>query len=360
MPQLDNTFGRLAVVACFSERKDCSQPCVTVWFTSDFYATILKYSRNTFSTENVSMRAHILIIGISLILLFLIPLRTVYGQNLVEYVIQIGNDGSAAWTVRQTGTNINSSIDIFLGFKNRVMTLVEAARSKTQRAMAADENEFSFTYNSSGSYATVEYKFYWQNFSKIENESIIIGDVFQVEGFFAQLYGDGQVIMTYPSGYIVQKASPPPYERDDSIYTLRWLGTKDFVNGSTVIELEKQLPASGFWESIQQSAIIIGSLTVLAATSLMGFYVFRHRKKKETKTEKELANPVFPQSESDEEKVVKLLKSSGNGLYQSAIAEQCRFSKAKTSQLLAALENKGLVKRQKRGRKKIVVLLEQD
>jgi len=319
-----------------------------------------KYGRNIINTENVSMKVHVLVTMISLILLLLIPSRIVYGENSVEYAVQIDNGGSAVWTVRQTGTGINSSIDTFSEFKNRVMTLVETARDRTQRSMAADENEFSFTYNSSGSYSTVEYRFYWQNFSRIENESMIIGDVFQVEGFFSQLYGDGQIYMTYPSGYIVQKASPPPYEQDESSHTLRWLGTKDFVNGSTMIVVEKQPPASGYWESIQQNTIIIGSLAVLAAASLVGFYVFNRRRKKEAKTVEELANPVFPQIESDEEKVVKLLKSSGNGLYQSAIAEQCGFSRAKTSQLLAVLENKGIVKRQKRGREKIVVLFEQE
>jgi uncharacterized membrane protein len=41
------------------------------------------------------------------------------------------------------------------------------------------------------------------------------------------------------------------------------------------------------------------------------------------------------------------------------IAEQCRFSKAKTSQLVAALEQKGVVRRYKKGRDKIVTLANQ-
>ena len=43
---------------------------------------------------------------------------------------------------------------------------------------------------------------------------------------------------------------------------------------------------------------------------------------------------------------------------QSAIAEQCRFSKAKTSQLLAVLEQKKVITRYKKGRDKIVTLNE--
>ena len=63
--------------------------------------------------------------------------------------------------------------------------------------------------------------------------------------------------------------------------------------------------------------------------------------------------------ETEEEKVVKVLRSNGGSAYQSAITEQCRFSKAKTSQLLSALEAKGVVQRYKKGRDKIVNLNEQ-
>jgi len=62
---------------------------------------------------------------------------------------------------------------------------------------------------------------------------------------------------------------------------------------------------------------------------------------------------------SDEEKAVKLIKSSGGSLHQSAITDQLGFSKAKTSQLLTVLEHKGVIRRFKRGRDKIVVLVQE-
>jgi uncharacterized membrane protein len=43
---------------------------------------------------------------------------------------------------------------------------------------------------------------------------------------------------------------------------------------------------------------------------------------------------------------------------QSEITEQCRFSKAKTSQLLSDLEGRGIITRYKKGRDKIVSLKE--
>lgn len=313
-----------------------------------------------FIAEIVSMRTRVLVPIISLTLLLVIQCRIVYGEYTVEYTVQISIDGSAAWLIRQTGTGIQSSLDTLMEFRDRAVSLVEAAKNRTQRTMATDENEFSLAYKSSGSYVTIEYRFSWQNFSKIENKSIIVGDVFQVKNFFEQLYGDGQLHMTYPSGYVVQKASPPPYERNDSLHTLSWLGTKDFVEGSSAIILEKQSLTLGLLETIEQNAIIVASLIALITGSSVSFYEFRRRKKREAKKAETPAHPIFPQIEGDEDKIVKLLKSSSNGLYQSAITEYFGFSKAKTSQLLTALENKGVVKRQKRGRERIVILLEQN
>ncbi len=62
--------------------------------------------------------------------------------------------------------------------------------------------------------------------------------------------------------------------------------------------------------------------------------------------------------ETEEGKILKLLKSSSGSMHQSAIVEQCRFSKAKTSQLLTVLEKKGNITRYKKGRDKIVNLTE--
>jgi uncharacterized membrane protein len=63
--------------------------------------------------------------------------------------------------------------------------------------------------------------------------------------------------------------------------------------------------------------------------------------------------------ERDEEKILKSLAANGGSQYQTQITELCRFSKAKTSQLLSVLEKKGMVTRYKKGRDKIVTLTEQ-
>lgn len=60
---------------------------------------------------------------------------------------------------------------------------------------------------------------------------------------------------------------------------------------------------------------------------------------------------------NDEDKVVRLLKSAGGRLLQSSIANQLKFSKSKTSNLLKMMEAKGKIRREQKGRDKIVTLI---
>jgi uncharacterized membrane protein len=124
--------------------------------------------------------------------------------------------------------------------------------------------------------------------------------------------------------------------------------------------LREKSASRGFLDTLGQNAIVVLALAAVAAGSATGFYVFRHRKRKGTGTPETPELPSLPGIESDQERIVQLLGSSGGSLHQSAITDQCGFSKSKTSQLLAVLERNGIVRRYKKGRDKIVVLLEKD
>ena len=82
-------------------------------------------------------------------------------------------------------------------------------------------------------------------------------------------------------------------------------------------------------------------------------------KRRKTSQSKSMVIPAEPaEVETEEGKILKLLKLSGGSMRQSAIVDQSRFSKAKTSQLLTVLEKKGTITRYKKGRDKIVNLTE--
>jgi len=310
-----------------------------------------------FFLEKILMKIRILLIAFltASLTLLLISYGPAYSEGQIEYTIQVGGDGSAAWIVRRTV--IQDSIDTLEEFQNRVEALVETAKNETGRDMTADVE--SMTLTPSGSNITVEYKFYWRNFSKIEDKKIIISDVFQVQDIFLQLYGNGEIYITYPSQYIVETVSPSPQERNASLQTLKW-ETEDFINPLPIIILRDKSLTPGFLETLGQNAAIILGMALIAAGSSIGFYAFKRHKKKESETVKTPELIGLPRIESAEEKIVTMLKSSGGSLYQSAIVDQCKFSKAKTSQLLTALEKRGIVSRYKKGRDKIVTLIEQD
>ena len=104
----------------------------------------------------------------------------------------------------------------------------------------------------------------------------------------------------------------------------------------------------------QQIGVVGGIVAAAAILSSLGFYIFRRRRTAKPAPVAIAAEPV--EFETEEGKILKLLKSSGGSMRQSAIVEQCKFSKAKTSQLLAVLEKNGSITRYKKGRDKIVNL----
>jgi uncharacterized membrane protein len=218
--------------------------------------------------------------------------------------------------------------------------------------MTLDENSLQINTAISPESKIIEYSFLWQNFSVVRGNQIVFGDVFQVNDFFGKLYGDDALQISYPSDFSVKSVTPIPYQRDDSEKTLDWARTQDLVNAQTSIVLT-QTPLNGntSLNGWQLYAIVIA---VGATLSLAGFYV---RKRRKTSMATSTGEPVESfELETEEGKILKLLKSSGGAMRQSYIVEQSRFSKAKASQLLSVLEKRGSITRYKKGRDKIVNL----
>ena len=224
--------------------------------------------------------------------------------------------------------------------------------------MAIDENSLQINNTISASSKTTEYLFIWLNFSSTQGNELTFGDVFEVNGFFTQLYGEASLQISFPQNFAVQSITPEPNSRDDSAHTLRWYRTQDLENSNVIIVLT-QSPINSISDSgsSQQAILIAGvAATGLSIAATGTFFVVKRRKQK-PKTEPNDEIPIL-QIETEEDKILNVLRVSKSAMRQSDISEQCHFSKAKTSQLLAALEKRGVITRYKSGRDKIVTLKE--
>ncbi len=289
------------------------------------------------------------------LLLLLLPVYKASGQDYIEYNVRINSDGSASWLVIQV-LDLNASIDTWEAFQNRLFNLVGSAANETKREMTIDTNSLQINTELSSGSKKVEYIFTWQNFSLIQNGQIIFGDVFCVNNFFSFLYGDASLQIVYPLIYTVNSVSPTPDAHDEPMRTLKWYRTQDFISDNPNITLTSAPSTNNVNNGEGQYLVIGGALALVTAGSLIGFYAFKRHKPSKLAMATTFAGAL--QVESDEEKLIAIIRSSGGKVRQSAIVERCGFSKAKTSQLLAALEQKGTIIRYKKGRDKIVTLTE--
>jgi uncharacterized membrane protein len=294
--------------------------------------------------------------AICVMLLLLLPLYEANCQNYVAYSVQINSDGSALWKITSF-SDVNASVDTLSGFQDKVSNLIASASSVTHRDMTVDENSLQINTAISPESKITEYSFLWQNFSVVRGNQIVFGDVFQVNDFFSQLYGDDALQVSYPSNFSIKSVTPTPYQRDDSAKTLDWARTQDLVNAKTDIILTSTPLNDNFNQNGWQLYVIIAIVAVGAVLILVGVYIWKRRRTSVAKAI--VSSAESAELETEEGKILKLLKSSGGFcMRQSDIVEQCRFSKAKTSQLLTILEKNGNITRYKKGRDKIVKLTE--
>ena len=286
-------------------------------------------------------------------------IREVESKYQIGYKITIHEDGSATWVVEQAGFLVKASVEAFESFIKNVSLLVNLTREKTQREMDVPDESFVMSVNIYDSYKIVRYQFHWKNFAEVKDQLIIIGDVFKVDDFFSYFYGNGPLVLHYPQSYIIKDVSPIPHEIDIEIGILRWYETEVFGKGETKIILEKKSLSTGLLETIGKNWVLIVALVVVFISGIsVGLYYFRSRWEMKRGLELKDSGLKLPTGiESDEQKVINLLRAAGGRMYQSAIADKCGFSRSKASKLLKVLEDKGVIKRERKGRDKIVKLL---
>lgn len=297
-------------------------------------------------------RLTVCILTLTLILMFLTNIAK--GQEYFEYNVQLRSDGSALWMTTQFSP-ANASAETWERFSQKVFDLVDSAQAVTHRDMTVDESSLQINTTISAESKITEYSFVWRNFSVMSDDKLSFGDVFQINGFFTQLFGDAALELSYPSNYGVESVFPPPYDRQDASYTLKWVRTTDLASAKVNVVLTLQ-QNTGDAAPPQYGFVVLVVLVVAISVLVPAFYAYRRRERDAKKAPESPTVPLVLDTEED--KIIKLLKASGGVMRQSEITERSKFSKAKTSQLLSALENSGKLTRYKKGRDKIVTLKE--
>jgi uncharacterized membrane protein len=288
------------------------------------------------------------------------PTCVAQDQQTIVYQLQLNTDNTAKWAITKV-QNINGSVDTWENFQQKIIKITDSAANITQRPTAIDLNSLQMTttiYQPQSK--TTEYTFTWLNFTTTQNALTNLGDIFQTPNFFEQLYGEGRLEITYPPSYTIATVNPAAFEQENSSQKMVWLRTQDFVNGKPQITFNNNPTPTPQQTNNETSTTLYLSTAIIAATitAIIIFYLSKKHKKPDNPSQP-ISNFKTTLLESDEEKILKILISKGNSAPQSTITDQCNFSKAKTSQLLTALERKGVVTRYKRGRDKIVTIAKQ-
>jgi len=286
----------------------------------------------------------------------------VLGLRELEYRIEVHVDGSARWVIEHRFLlETEDDETMFAQYSNwtyfsdylikNVKALVNVVKQNITRNMTVES--FKMTVDVSDSYRVVKYEFDWIKFAEETGSRIKIGDVFEVDGLF--LYGDGPLSMTYPADYVVETVSPKP--NDDSEGTMTWNRVGDFGRGQPTVVLYERVPS--IMDILKPYFPVIFALVALGGMGFIGLWFFRFRKKEKMEDFGPVPHipPVTFGIEDDEEKVVALLRSAGGRLFQSTLTAQCGFSRSKTSKLLTLMEERGRIRRQKKGREKVVILI---
>jgi uncharacterized membrane protein len=282
--------------------------------------------------------------------------------------VEVFTDGSATWVVQQKTAlltqddeaafyqylNITSVDQISSHFRS----IVDEASLLTGRSMRVENLEVNANVSTAGlsTEGIIQYQFDWIGFAgQTGDGGIKIGDA--LSGAM-DLSREDELTIVYPSGYSVVSVYPLPDNTEASERALTWFGPRNFGAGEPHFLLGKE---NSSWTDVITSNIpLLAAIATAFSTGFLGYFLGMKRASTNKLTgpnSSSLQSQSSFGAEDDEQKVVRLLTAAGGRMYQSAIGEQGGFSKSKASELMSAMESRGIVSRKKMGRGKLVTLV---
>ncbi len=247
----------------------------------------------------------------------------------------------------------NKSKELLDRFTKDALDMVNRASDLTSRNMTArDFNVSAYRLQTViGASGIIEHKFTWDGFAFTDEGQIQLGDVFEIG---LVLLERDELSIHYPTAYDVARVEPEPDFVMNQERRLAWIGPRLFATGTPAVAFAK---VSSFPTDQHIYALVLG--TGVVGMSISAFLFHRYRRKKTKEDEVKRLPLELLEAETDEDKIVNMLRTRGGYLRQSMMVEELGFSKSRTSEVLSNMENKGLIKRHKKGREKLVVLMKQ-
>ena len=293
------------------------------------------------------------VVLVIIMLTFLLPTVACASVEHIEYTININDNGSALWQIIQVTDLETQSISVD-ELEQKLYELIVFAENISQRDMHLNPTsiEVNTQLNWETSSKTVVYQFLWENLSEIKPNQIIFGDVFDANTF-VNLFGEGELFLTYPHNYTAVIANSALSEINNESRTLHWYRTQDFTKKphiDLILNTEAQ-------NTVNQTALI--GLVIISVGLIVSIWAFLSRRKKlKTTTVLQPRNGTLQMPVDSKEEILKLLKVSGGNIKQSEICNKLRYSRTKTSILLAEMEKNNQIRRNKIGKNKIVYTVE--
>lgn len=249
-----------------------------------------------------------------------------------------------------------------LEFKEKINLLVEKAKYATQRSMEATDFDIFFGKETTvtKTYGVIVFRFTWKKFAVVEDNTILVGDVFK-GGYY--LSKNEILIFTIPEGYHLIEAKPLPHQQQGN--TVVWEGPWTFPLEQPSLILKKQKDEleptekenlNEIEEPIKKSENgLLGrrEMFILAAILVVGILsaIFLKWKKGS------ISPVVEPKHMDDEKLIINIIEQHGGSIPQKKLPEITGFSKAKVSILLKELKEKGVIRKRFRGRENLIKLI---
>ncbi len=332
----------------------------------------------------------------------------------VQFWIEVRDDGSAEWTFRYERILENETeaerfeafaqefneneTYLYDDFRRQAEVLTDNGSDETDREM--DAGAFEREARTGGLDARddelgiVEMSFAWSGFAEVDDDRIIVGDVFRGGHI---IFDNQSIVVEAGDGLAFERADPEPSTVSDEVIedsdTLTWEGEQEFNDARPRVVLipeDQQGPVepsptptptevppetnepgeeavgddSGPWMAVAFGTVVLLGLAAAAVWQRrddQGFPLpWGDAPDDDSSGAVAPAEPESPISEdellTDEDRVITLLEDNGGRMKQVNIVKETGWSKSKVSMLLSDMEDEGLISKLRVGRENIISL----